>query len=75
MKEKNAVRSTIFLCDEHKKSLEQHYYLDELEREDRWGTCFGCMKKAIGRAYAFEPRRRQYRRAGSGGGERARAGR
>lgn len=76
MKEKGEKRRTgIFLCEQHRKALEQHYYLDALEDAERWGSCFGCMKTAWGRVYDFEPRRKRYLTARAGGGERARAGR
>ena len=68
-------KSLIFLCDEHRRPIEQHYFLDEQEEDERWGVCFGCMKPAFGRLYAFEPRRPRYQRPRDGGGERARAGR
>lgn len=67
-------RPRIFLCDEHRRAMEQLYYLDEAGTEE-WGVCFGCMKTAWGKLYAMEPRRARYRASPSGGGgERARAG-
>lgn len=66
-------RSTIFLCEKHRRVIEEHYFVDELETENRFGVCFGCMSTAWGRSYAIEQRRARYRAVKSGGGERSRA--
>lgn len=63
------------ICPRCAGKLEEFYVLDPEEGSERWGTCPLCFQPRYLMTYEQSPRKKKYRRAGAGGGERAKAGR